>query len=144
MDKVVQDNKRILMVGSFPPPYGGVAVWNERIDRRLQQHFGGAYAAYTWNEKRFLRDKALGHININLVFLFVAGYMVLLVKRIVKLQDFFRLVKNFRQITDILRWVDSNRTREITFYAQHLAFTSLYLFLVKKHTGGSKLFIHER
>lgn len=134
---------KIIMVGSFPPPYGGVAVWNERINKQLKRQVGQNYSSYSWNKKSFLEHKNRGSFNflgfMDLFFKFFS----LIINKIIEPIDFLRILKNFKQINAILKWVCKHKDSNIVFYSQHTAFNSLYLLLMSKFINKSRLVIHE-
>lgn len=127
--------KKILFIGTFPPPYGGVSVWNQRILKYLQKK-NTEINYIPWGTKFGIKGLVFYK---QIIYLFIK-LISLIGKNITIISDTIRCAKKIGVMMEFLRKIDGDSV----VYTHHADIRVLFLILLKeKYFPNVKIVIHE-
>lgn len=135
--------KSILFIGDFPPPFGGVAVWNQRILEELKKDEHIDLITYAYKRKIFLDNKkhtntlsdALERLTY-VYFRVIKAYF----SKLISFSDILRSIKHLPNIFRLIKGIEGKGN--YIFYTSHTAFRALILSFLADTNHNFSFIIH--
>ena len=138
--------KELFFISVFPPPYGGVSVWNQRILKELENMSNVNVTVYSLNHKKIIKrtcDSIIKMKSHHIIRIILKVYLSVAKSYMYKQISFLEVLKSFSYIKvllDILSNIDIGK--HYKFYTSHASFKTLILSYLFDNIQNSEMIVH--